>query len=364
MQPHELCTASTFIAIARIHVEMIDHNRTIRAGVFAEHQEAYGPPLDCLMHALKIYETRLGSTHLECVRVAFALGEVYAQQMNHIQAIEFFQRTLVMLRSDDLNGLSDKQDHDEVQAIASIASAQTMLCQAMLATPQAVLRQLNRRPIVVIDAPDSVNFSGVYHFSALQDGWPCFETVHGTQLFHTSGCWCIRQPEADDQVITSTETSPAKTVDEDAAGAEGQKRQQPASQPGSYQLSVPAVDGLLPEGSCAWRLEHFDGQEGEESRQVTTKTSSTGSGKDHASRRLSCVPQMDLREEDQLLTKLTIPAALAELVVGAHVQIQRRLKRHNEWSGTDDMIADGAVGLIVEVSLEWQSPHVCFRLAD
>lgn len=402
VQPRELCTASTFIAIARIHVEMIDRNRTIRAGVFAEQPEAYGPPLDCLMHALEIYEARLGPHHLSCVRTTFALGEVYAQQMNHTQAIEFFQRALKVLRSDELDGVSERQDHDDAQAITSAATAQTMLCQAMTATPQAVLRQLNRRPNVMIDAtavnteaasaspslavelPDTitapsddeqlsasqnvmgaisdetveptVDFSGVYRFVALQDGWPRFETVEGKQLFHTSeGLWCIRQPKADDQGITSTETSPKKT-DKDPGGSEAQQLEQPENQPRNYQLSVLAVDGLLPEGSCAWRLEHFDQQEGDKSRQVTTSRKSNS--EDHSSKWWTCAPQKVLLQEEQVLTRLTIPAALTQLVVGVHVQVQHQLTRYNKWSGKDDLIAEGTVGLIVEVRFKWQSPNV------
>lgn len=402
VQPRELCTASTLIAIASIHVEMIDRNRTIRSGVFAEQPEAYGPSLDCLMHALEIYEARLGPHHLSCVRTTFALGEVCAQQRNHTQAIEFFQRALKVLRSDELDGLSERQDHDEAHAITSAATAQTMLCQAMLATPQAVLRQLNRRPNVMIDAtpayneaassspplavdlPDTittpsddeqlsasqnvtstidetveptVDFSGVYRFVALQDGWPRFETVKGKQLFHTSdGHWCIREPKATDQGISSTETSQTKIVDKDAGGSEAHQLEQPENQPRNYQLSVLAVDGLLPEGSCAWRLEHFDQQEGDKSRQVTTSRKSNGNN--HSIRWWTCTPQKELKQEEQVLTRLTIPAALTQLVVGVHVQVQHQLTRYNHWSGKDDLIAEGTVGLIVEVRFKWQSPLI------
>lgn len=367
MQPCGLSTAATALIMARIHIEIIDRNRIIRAGVFAEQPEAYQPPLDCLMQALKIYESRLGPKHLDYARACFALGEVYVQQMDHPQAMEFFHRSLVALKSDEVEGLNEERDHDEAQTITSLAAARTMHCQAVLATPQNVLRQLNRRPKVVIAAPSPVvepfdtefvddgqlvkvddgqnvattiaDFAGVYCFVALHDGWPRFETVDGKQLFHNSeGCWCICQRY--DPAIASTPTvMNAPENDQEHAGTQ---HRQPL-----YHLSVLAADGLLPEGSCAWQLKRFDWQDGEERKELTTSTSKS-------TKWWMCVQHKEQLQEEQVL-RLAIPAALTQLVVGAHVQVQRHLTRCNQRSHTEGAIAEGTVGLIVEVSLRCHS---------
>ena len=414
-QPRELCTAATHTAIARIHIEIIEHNRTIRAGVFAEQPDAYQPALDCLMHALGIYEARLGPKHLESVRVCFALGEVFLQQQEHAQAMEFFRRAVATLTSDGLEGLDDEQDKEAAQGMEAEAGERTALCQAVLAPPEAVLRQLDGRPTIVItahaaddgastsppspppgaesvagtsdnagSAPDAsddaesasdagedatdeissdklsarstassgsssagsigsgphpsrppisnepvvVDCDGVFRFVDLHNGWPRFESSEGKQLLHTSeGVWCIKQPESESQTTTSEDQS-----------------EPPAQQP-QQKLSVLATDGLLPEGTCTWRVDHCVAATAEDAAAAADgkQQPATDSGSD--------ADGLEQHTHTQTLqVKLTIPADVTQLNVGTKVVVQRPLSRYNERNQAEEVVPEGAVGVIVEVS--------------